>query len=139
MTQAAPVVQGFVAAKDMAIRLAAVDALGAVGEAHADDVLVPLLGDATSAELRLHAAIALAASGGASARDAILSRASTKAGRSTARRASWRSAVSSRAPRPSPRFDSCRSASTSRRGRRDAICLALGRSAARFTRCSRSS
>ncbi len=63
-----------VSAKDRALRLAAIDALGVLGPAEAssarDDVLVPLLSE-TDATLRLHAALAISRSGGAKARDAL--------------------------------------------------------------------
>lgn len=67
-----------VTSKDTALRLAAIDALGALGSAApkapggvADDALVPLLGDGDPA-VRLHAAVALAQSGGLPARSALL-------------------------------------------------------------------
>ena len=75
---AAPLVS-LVSAKDRALRIAAIDALGVLGSLRADqaledrrdDVLVPLLGD-EDAQLRLHAALALSRAGGARARDALL-------------------------------------------------------------------
>jgi cellulose synthase operon protein C len=73
---------GLVSAKDEALRLAAIDALGALGAAAAasptpnapspgDDALVPLLADVDPA-VRLHTSVALAASGGAKAKRALL-------------------------------------------------------------------
>lgn len=69
---------GLVGAKDAVLRLAAIDALGAIGAQDADaksgrvdDVLLPLLADADPA-VRLHASVALGASGGAKARRVLL-------------------------------------------------------------------
>lgn len=82
--RAATELVGLVGSKDAALRLAAIDALGALGGASmepkrdadvgvADDALVPLLADADPA-VRLHTAVALAASGGAKARTALLTK-----------------------------------------------------------------
>lgn len=85
--RAATELVGLVSAKDEALRLAAIDALGALGARTAapsdknalnapnavDDVLVPLLGDGDPA-VRLHASVALAASGGLKARRALLTK-----------------------------------------------------------------
>jgi HEAT repeat protein len=77
--RAAGELAGLVSSKDLTLRLAAIDALGALGGAArdaggtADDALVPLLSDADAA-VRLHAAVALAQSGGAKARAALLSK-----------------------------------------------------------------
>ncbi len=67
-----------VGAKDTTVRLAAIDALGALGapdpgRATADDVLVPLLADVDPA-VRLRASVALAAAGGAKAKNALLAK-----------------------------------------------------------------
>lgn len=69
---------GLVNAKDEALRLAAIDALGALGGAasvqdQADDALVPLLAD-TEPPVRLHTAIAIASSGGLRARKLLLAK-----------------------------------------------------------------
>ncbi len=71
--RAAAELAGLVGAKDAALRLAAIDALGALGSGGAvvDDALVPLLSD-TDPAVRLHASVALASSGGAKARTALL-------------------------------------------------------------------
>lgn len=78
--RAAAELAGLVTSTDTTLRLAAIDALGALGSAAptakptngvADAALVPLLADADPA-VRLHAAVALAASGGATARGALL-------------------------------------------------------------------
>jgi HEAT repeat protein len=78
--RAAPELASLAKAKDPALRLAAIDAIGALGlaapgarEGVADDVLVPLLGD-RDPSTRLRAAVALAASGGLSARAALLAK-----------------------------------------------------------------
>ncbi|MDF2695218.1 MAG: repeat protein [Labilithrix sp.] len=76
---------GLVNAKDATLRLAASDALGALGAAAqpsdktaggtnlVDDALTPLLADADPA-VRLHAAVALGASGGPKARHTLLTK-----------------------------------------------------------------
>lgn len=76
--RAAAELVGLVKVKDSALRLAAIDALGALGQASprskdgvADEALVPLLGDRDPA-VRLRAAVALAASGGVRARTALV-------------------------------------------------------------------
>jgi HEAT repeat protein len=87
--RAAAELAGLVTSKDAALRLAAIDALGALGSASAgtgpsngtakpnggadgtDDALVPLLADIDPA-VRLHTAVALAASGGVKARGLLL-------------------------------------------------------------------
>lgn len=71
--RAASELAGLVSSKDSTLRLAAIDALGALGVSSpaTDDALVPLLAD-TDPAVRLHAAVALAASGGAKARGALI-------------------------------------------------------------------
>ncbi len=78
--RAATELAGLVPSKDRGLRLAAIDALGELGgraarpepeDGAADGVLVPLLGDADP-EVRLRAAVALAASGGTKARTELL-------------------------------------------------------------------
>ena len=71
--RAATELAGLVSAKDTTLRLAAIDALGALGSASPaiDDALVPLLAD-TDPAVRLHTAVALGASGGPKARGALL-------------------------------------------------------------------
>ena len=80
--RAAAELAGLVASKDAALRLAAIDALGALGatspqskpgDSATDDALVPLLAD-TDAAVRLHTAVALASSGGVKARAALLAK-----------------------------------------------------------------
>lgn len=83
--RAATELVGLVHAKDAGLRLAAIDALGALGAtaspsaprseqgAAADDVLVPLLADADPS-VRLRAAMAVGASGGVQARRALLAK-----------------------------------------------------------------
>ncbi len=80
--RAAAELAGLVASKDPALRLAAIDALGALGAAApqaraadsaTDDALVPLLAD-TDPSVRLRTAVALASSGGVKARGALLAK-----------------------------------------------------------------
>jgi HEAT repeat protein len=77
--RAAAELVGLVGAKDASLRLAAIDALGALGAGRAtasspvDDALVPLLSDVDPA-VRLHASVALASSGGAKARQALVAK-----------------------------------------------------------------
>jgi HEAT repeat protein len=76
---AAPLVS-LASAKDHTLRIAAIDALGVLGNAETsvgtesrDDVLVPLLSE-TDSPLRLHAALALSRAGGAKAREALFAK-----------------------------------------------------------------
>lgn len=76
--RAATELTGLAASKDPTLRIAAIDALGALGSASpkdasgiADDALVPLLVD-TDPAVRLHVATALGSSGGNKARQALL-------------------------------------------------------------------
>lgn len=82
--RAATELAGLVGSKDTTLRLAAIDALGALGAARSisgtdakggdpatDDALVPLLTD-TEPTVRLRTAVALASSGGPKARGALL-------------------------------------------------------------------
>ncbi len=71
--RAAPVLEGLVAAKDPALRLAAIDAIGTLGPAGVDNALLEKLSD-SDAIVRLHAAVALGDSGSARARDALLAK-----------------------------------------------------------------
>lgn len=76
---------GLVSSKDEGLKLAAIDALGALGAGDngapaeplgreaSDDVLVPLLAD-TNSTVRLRAAVALGASGGPKAKRALLAK-----------------------------------------------------------------
>ena len=77
---AAPLVS-LASAKDKALRIAAIDALGILGVEPSssdirDDVLVPLLSE-TDPQLRLHAALALSRAGGAKAREALFAKLAT--------------------------------------------------------------
>lgn len=77
--RAAPVLVELTRTHDAALRLAALDALGVLGAPGGDgdravvDALLDALG-AGDAAVRLHAALGLAAAGGAAARDALLAR-----------------------------------------------------------------
>jgi HEAT repeat protein len=73
--RAAPLLVELVHAHDPALRLAAIDALGTLGAEGptADAALLDVLG-APEATVRLHAAVALSEAGGATARDALLSK-----------------------------------------------------------------
>jgi len=85
--RAAAELVGLVNARDQGLRLAAIDALGALGASRtttstpadektgptSDDVLVPLLADVDPA-VRLHSAVALSASGGPKARRDLLAK-----------------------------------------------------------------
>ena len=74
--RAAPVLVGLSDAKVLSVKLAAIEALGTLGPAGADDPLLAKLDDA-SPEVRLRAAIALGDAGGARARDALLAKLDT--------------------------------------------------------------
>ncbi len=71
--RAARELAGLVASKDSSLRIAAIDALGALGSESevVDDALLALLSDSDAA-VRLHAAVALSASGGAKAKSALV-------------------------------------------------------------------
>lgn len=75
--RAAAELVGLVAAKDPALRLAAIDALGTLGASSstpaADAALVPLLAD-TEPAVRLRASVALGSAGGLAARKALLAK-----------------------------------------------------------------
>ncbi len=74
--RAAPILLSLLNAKDQALKIAAIDGLGALGPAGADGALVEQLGD-PEAPVRLHAAVALADAGTAKARDLLLARMET--------------------------------------------------------------
>ncbi len=69
--RAATSLQAFLGSHDLSTKLAALDALGALGPAGADAAILPFV-SATVPEVRIHAAEALASSGDAVARDALL-------------------------------------------------------------------
>jgi cellulose synthase operon protein C len=73
--RAAAVLAALVSSNDPGLRLAAIDALGALESSsdQVDDALVPLLSD-TDPAVRLRSAVALAASGGTRARRALLTK-----------------------------------------------------------------
>jgi HEAT repeat protein len=73
-SRAAPILVGLVAARDVEVRLAAIDALGALGTSNqAPTQLLDAMED-PDPSVRLHAAVAIGQVGGAPARDALLSR-----------------------------------------------------------------
>ncbi|MEO8797013.1 MAG: HEAT repeat domain-containing protein [Polyangiaceae bacterium] len=74
--RAAPILLSLLTTKDQALKIAAIDGLGALGPAGADGALVEQLGD-PEAPVRLHAAVALADAGTAKARDLLLARMET--------------------------------------------------------------
>jgi cellulose synthase operon protein C len=69
--RAAPLLIDLTRVPDMALRIAAIDALGLLGPAGADDALLEALASPDAA-VRLHAALALSEAGGAHARDVLL-------------------------------------------------------------------
>jgi HEAT repeat protein len=71
--RAAPVLTGLLGAHDPVLRLTAIDALGLLGPAGADDALLQQLSDSDAA-VRLHAAVALGDAGGVKARDSLVTR-----------------------------------------------------------------
>jgi HEAT repeat protein len=70
-TRAVPLLVDLARAPDVTLRIAALDALGVLRSAGADDVLIDALGSADTA-VRLHAAMALSEAGGVRAREALL-------------------------------------------------------------------
>ncbi len=71
--RAAPLLVPLVQAHDREIQIAAIDALGMLGPAGADEGLLDGLAS-PDAEIRLHAAMALSEAGGPTARDALLAK-----------------------------------------------------------------
>lgn len=71
--RAAPILAGLATAKEPSLKLAAIDALGTLGPAGADDALLERLTD-PDPQVRLHAAIALADAGSANAEARLLSK-----------------------------------------------------------------
>jgi HEAT repeat protein len=69
--RAAPLLVDLARVPDVALRIAAIDALGVLGPVGADDALLDALG-APDPTVRLHAAVAVSEAGGSRARDAIL-------------------------------------------------------------------
>jgi len=125
----APLLAGLLRSRDLATKLAAVDALGTLGPAGADPALLELLADRSSAETRLRAAIALATSGSSVARDAILK--SLDEGQEVDRAAAWTALAGILTREPTDRAWGRLAASleVAAGGERDAILLALGRAA----------
>ncbi len=71
--RAAPILAGLASAKEPVLKLAAIDALGTLGPAGADDALLDRLTDADP-QVRLHAAIALADAGSPAAEARLLAK-----------------------------------------------------------------
>jgi len=69
--RAAPLLAGLAHAADMGLRISAVEALGVLGPAGADDALLDAMGS-PDPTLRLHAAVALSLAGGPPARDLLV-------------------------------------------------------------------
>ncbi len=69
--RAAPLLAELTSAHDHGLQIAAIDALGTLGPAGADQALLDAL-RSRDAEMRLHAAVALASAGGDRAREALL-------------------------------------------------------------------
>jgi HEAT repeat protein len=126
--RASPLLQGFVASKDVALKLAALDALAALGPTGADDAILGLITDRDPA-IRMHAAAALAASGGATARDALLRKLTdgTELDRVAALQALG--GILPRAPSERAWKELGDALDLAAGGERDAILLALGRAA----------
>ena len=74
--RAAPLLVELTRARDLALELAAIDALGALGPSAGPDATAALLDaiDSADASVRLHAATSLSESGGESARDALVAK-----------------------------------------------------------------
>jgi cellulose synthase operon protein C len=132
--RAAPAIEALFSAKDPELRLAAIDALGALGPtapsgdaaSGVDGTLLAQLDDADPA-VRLHAAVALGLAGGAAARDALV----TKLGRdSDTDRSSTLTAlggVMARVPSDGAIAGVSRALRLAPGPDRDALILALGR------------
>jgi len=120
--------QGLLGAKDVAVKLASLDALGALGPTGADAALLPLVADRDPA-IRLHAAAALSLAGGATARDALLVKLTT--GTELDRVAAFGAlgGILTRAPKEEAWKELGDALDLAAGGERDAILVALGRAA----------
>ena len=126
--RAAIVLSELTNARDPALRLAAIDALGLLGPAGADDALLDKLAHA-DAQVRLHAAVALADAGGAKARDVLLAK--LEAGDEIDRSVVWTAlaGILSRVPTEQAIARVGRALDLAAGPERDAILIALGRAA----------
>jgi HEAT repeat protein len=127
---AAPLVS-LASAKDKALRIAAIDALGVLGVEAAssdlrDDVLVPLLSE-TDPQLRLHAALALSRAGGAKAREALFGKLATSEETDRAAVLTALGGVLSRVPTPDAIKRLDHELELSAGADRDALLVAMGR------------
>jgi HEAT repeat protein len=127
--RAATILVGLSNAKFPALKLAAVDALGTLGPAGADDALLEKLEDEDAA-MRLHAAIALGDAGSAKAREALLAK--LEAGEEVDRAASLTAlgGIMARVPTEGAMRRLARALELAAGPERDALLSALGRSRA---------
>lgn len=124
--RAASVLAELTNARDPALRLAAIDALGMLGPAGADEALLGKLAHA-DAQVRLHAAVALAEAGGAKSRDVLLSK--LEAGDEIDRSVVWTAlaGILSRASTDAAVARVAHALDVAAGPERDAILIALGR------------
>jgi len=124
--RAATVLAELTNARDPALRLAAIDALGLLGPAGADDALLDKLAN-VDAQIRLHAAVALSESGGAKARDVLLAK--LEAGDEIDRSVVWTAlaGILSRAATEQAVARVVRALDVAAGPERDAVLIALGR------------
>jgi HEAT repeat protein len=125
--RAAPILVGLLSARDLEVRVAAIDALGALGPGTEEDA--PLLGaiDDPDASVRLHAAIALGRVGAAAARDALVTRLEKDTDIDRAATITALAGAVARAPSDAAIATVGRALELSQGPVRDALILALGR------------
>ena len=129
--RAAPILASLTAAKDPALRLASIDALGILGPssdgvAASNDALLERITDADPS-VRLHAAVALAESGGPSARDRLLSKLDDIAELDRASLLTALGGILARAPADAAVTKLARGLELAAGGERDAFLEAIGR------------
>jgi HEAT repeat protein len=126
--RASEVLEELLQKHDVATKVAALDALGALGPTSVDDSLLGLIGDRVP-DVRLHAAEALASAGGATARDALLQRLSSGAELDRAAALTALGGILARAPLDRAWSQLGQALEFAAGGERDAILLVLGRAA----------
>jgi HEAT repeat protein len=124
--RAAPLLVDLSRVPDTALRIAAIDALGVLGPAGADDALVDALGSLDAA-VRLHAAMALSEAGGERAREALLAQLDDGSEVDRAAVLTAAGGVLARAPSDAAVGRLARALDLAAGGERDAILEALGR------------
>jgi HEAT repeat protein len=124
--RAAPTLEALLSAKDLELRLAAIDALGALGPAGVDGPLLDAIED-PDPSIRLHAAVALGRGGGIAGRDVLVGRLQKDSEIDRAATLIALGGVMSRVPSEASVVALRRDLSLSEGPARDALILAIGR------------